>query len=342
TPNPKPKVDGPQMAHVVGPEGEEIYCDEWGRVKIQFPWDRVGENNENSSCWVRVSQAWAGAQFGNIAIPRIGHEVIVDFLEGDPDQPIITGRTYHSTTEPPYNLPEHKTRMSIKSKTHKGNGFNELRFEDEKDREEVFIHAQKDQNNVVNHDETTQIGNDRTELVGRNEDITIGNDRTEQVANNEIIDIGNNRTETVKVDERITIGRDQHNTIHRDRKTNIEKDEILNIGNHRLINVYANNTLSVGGSQTTEVKGNIHISSGELFEMLSNNVKTKGYESVTIESRNGKIVVDSNGVMLVGRVKIKGNLAIESGSYNIVNSFNNSVNQGLPLTKDCDLEKANE
>ncbi|MDG2946915.1 type VI secretion system tip protein TssI/VgrG, partial [Bisgaard Taxon 10/6] len=129
TPHPKPRVDGPQIAHVVGPAGEEIYCDEWGRVKIQFPWDRLGQEDENSSCWVRVSQAWAGAQFGNIAIPRIGHEVIVDFLEGDPDQPIITGRTYHSTTEPPYNLPAHKTRMSIKSKTHKGSGFNELRFE---------------------------------------------------------------------------------------------------------------------------------------------------------------------------------------------------------------------
>ncbi|WP_162541435.1 type VI secretion system Vgr family protein, partial [Aggregatibacter aphrophilus] len=146
TPQPRPVVDGPQVAHVVGPADEEIYCDEWGRVKIQFPWDRLGNNDEHSSCWVRVSQGWAGAQFGAMMIPRIGHEVIVDFLEGDPDQPIITGRTYHSTTEPPYNLPEHKTRMTIKSKTHKGNGFNELRFEDEKDREEIFIHAEKDQN----------------------------------------------------------------------------------------------------------------------------------------------------------------------------------------------------
>ncbi|WP_162541437.1 type VI secretion system tip protein TssI/VgrG, partial [Aggregatibacter aphrophilus] len=157
-PQPKPKVDGPQMAHVVGPEGEEIYCDEWGRVKIRFPWDRVGSHDEHSSCWVRVSQGWAGAQYGSQMLPRIGQEVIVNFLEGDPDQPIITGRTYHSTTEPPYPLPKHKTRMTIKSKTHKGNGFNELRFEDEKGQEEIFLHAEKDHNHIVNHDETSRIG----------------------------------------------------------------------------------------------------------------------------------------------------------------------------------------
>ena len=215
-PQPRPVVDGSQMAHVVGPADEEIYCDEWGRVKVQFPWDREGQNNEHSSCWIRVSQGWAGSQFGHIAIPRIGHEVMVDFLEGDPDQPIIMGRTYHSTTEPPYALPEHKTRMTIKSKTHKGNGFNELRFEDEKDREEIFIHAEKDQNNVVNNDETTQIGHDRTEQVGHDE----------------TINIGNNRTETIGQDESLTVGRDQSNKINRNRMTKIEKDEVLNIGNH--------------------------------------------------------------------------------------------------------------
>ncbi|VAW92917.1 VgrG protein, partial [hydrothermal vent metagenome] len=159
----KPLMDGPQIAHIVGPPGEEIYCDEHGRVKVQFPWDREGQRNEHASCWIRVSQGWAGAGWGAVAIPRIGQEVIVDFLEGDPDQPIITGRTYHAANVPPYPLPANKTRMSIKSKTHKGAGFNELRFDDEKDKEEVFIHAQKDQNNVVLNDETTEIGRNRTE-----------------------------------------------------------------------------------------------------------------------------------------------------------------------------------
>ncbi len=120
TPQPKPQVDGPMMATVVGPEGEEIFCDEHGRVKVHFPWDRESEKDEHSSCWVRVSQGWAGAQYGFMAIPRIGHEVIVSFLNGDPDQPIITGRTYHATNTPPYPLPQHKTKTVWRSDSIKG------------------------------------------------------------------------------------------------------------------------------------------------------------------------------------------------------------------------------
>ncbi|MEB6592710.1 type VI secretion system tip protein VgrG, partial [Pseudomonas asiatica] len=159
----KPRVDGPHMATVVGPPGEEIYCDEWGRVKVSFPWDRESNNNEFSSCWVRVSQGWAGGSWGSMAIPRIGQDVIIHYVNGDPDQPMITGRTYCGDQLPPYDLPDHKTRMTIKSQTHKGDGFNELRFEDELGRQEVFIHAEKDQNNVVKHNETTFVGNDRSE-----------------------------------------------------------------------------------------------------------------------------------------------------------------------------------
>ncbi|WP_248741308.1 MULTISPECIES: type VI secretion system Vgr family protein [unclassified Pseudomonas] len=129
-PMPKPRIDGPQIATVVGPEGEEIYCDEWGRVKVQFPWDREGKNNEFSTCWIRVSQNWAGADWGHMAIPRIGQEVIVDYLDGDCDQPIITGRTYRATNSPPYRLPDHKILSTIKSKEYKGNRANELRIDD--------------------------------------------------------------------------------------------------------------------------------------------------------------------------------------------------------------------
>ncbi|APC19545.1 type IV secretion protein Rhs (plasmid) [Pseudomonas frederiksbergensis] len=129
-PLPKPRMDGPQIASVVGPEGEEIHTDEYGRVKVQFPWDREGKNNDFSSCWIRVSQNWAGAQWGHMAIPRIGQEVIVDYLDGDCDQPIITGRTYRATHMPPYQLPNHKTLNTIKSKEHKGARANELRIDD--------------------------------------------------------------------------------------------------------------------------------------------------------------------------------------------------------------------
>ncbi|MEM6405609.1 MAG: type VI secretion system tip protein TssI/VgrG [Pseudomonadota bacterium] len=202
---PKPVVDGPQMAHVVGPPGEEIYCDEWGRVKVQFPWDRYGKQNELSSCWIRVAQNWGGAGWGHMAIPRVGHEVIVDFLEGDPDQPIITGRTYHAVNVPPYPLPANKTRMTIKSRTHQGTGFNELRFEDDNGKQEIFIHAEKDQNNVVKNNETTEVGNDRTENIGNNEKITIGNNRTEKVGNNEDTTIGGNQIELIQLNQSETV-----------------------------------------------------------------------------------------------------------------------------------------
>ncbi|WMD19180.1 type VI secretion system tip protein TssI/VgrG [Achromobacter seleniivolatilans] len=129
-PCPKPRIDGPQVATVVGPPDEEIFCDSWGRVKVQFPWDRLGRQDEHSSCWIRVSQNWAGALWGHMAVPRIGQEVIVSFLDGDCDQPVITGRTYRATNLPPYALPRHNILNTIKSKEHKGNRANELRLDD--------------------------------------------------------------------------------------------------------------------------------------------------------------------------------------------------------------------
>ncbi|GAA0849822.1 hypothetical protein GCM10009113_30150 [Marinobacter szutsaonensis] len=164
----KPLIDGPQIALVTGPEGEEIHCDEHGRVKVRFPWDRYSSNNEHSSAWLRVSQGWAGGQYGFMALPRIDHEVIVSFLDGDPDQPIITGRTYHATNAPPYALPEHKTRTTLKTKTHKGEGSNELRFEDEAGEEQIYIHAQKDLDLLTEHNRTEVIRNDSHRTVGNN------------------------------------------------------------------------------------------------------------------------------------------------------------------------------
>ncbi|HFI8760969.1 TPA: type VI secretion system Vgr family protein [Escherichia coli] len=165
----KPKVDGPQSAIVTGPAGEEIFCDEHGRVRVKFHWDRYHGMTEASSCWVRVSQAWAGPGFGNLAIPRVGQEVIVDFLNGDPDQPIIMGRTYHEDNRSPGDLPGTKTQMTIRSKTYKGSGFNELRFEDATDKEQVYIHAQKNMD--------TEVLNDRTVSVSHDDGLYVRNDR---------------------------------------------------------------------------------------------------------------------------------------------------------------------
>lgn len=242
----KPRVDGPHMATVVGPPGEEIYCDEWGRVKVSFPWDRESNNNEFSSCWVRVSQGWAGGSWGSMAIPRIGQDVIIQYVNGDPDQPMITGRTYCGNQLPPYDLPDHKTRMTIKSQTHKGDGFNELRFEDELGRQEVFIHAEKDQNNVVKHNETTFVGNDRSEQVDHDETLSIGHDRSQTVGN----------------DERVRIGQDTFVDIGRNQKINIAKDRIEAVGNHRHDKITANHHISVGGNLEQQVEGHAELEAG--------------------------------------------------------------------------------
>ena len=175
---PKPRITGSQTAVVVGPSGQEIYTDKYGRVKVQFHWDRLGKRDEHSSCWIRVSQNWAGKGWGGIFIPRIGQEVIVEFLEGDPDRPIIIGRVYHIQNVVPYNLPDEKTKSTIKSNSSPGGGgYNELRFEDKKGSEEVHIHAQKDYDIVVENDRTTLIKRDRTETVDRDQKVTVNDNR---------------------------------------------------------------------------------------------------------------------------------------------------------------------
>ncbi len=165
---PKPIIQGCQTAVVVGPAGEEIYVDKYGRVKVQFHWDRVGSKDDNSSCWIRVSQLWAGKNWGAMFIPRIGQEVIVDFLEGDPDRPIITGRVYNAEQMPPYDLPANQTQSGIKTRSSKGGGasnFNEIRFEDKKGQEELYIHAERDLSTVVEANESRSVGGSRSTTI---------------------------------------------------------------------------------------------------------------------------------------------------------------------------------
>ncbi|MBY8275261.1 type VI secretion system tip protein VgrG [Vibrio fluvialis] len=189
TPQAKPQVDGPMIATVVGPQGEEIFCDEHGRVKLHFPWDRYSNGDEHSSCWVRVSQGWAGSQYGMIAIPRIGHEVIVSFLNGDPDQPIVTGRTYHATNTAPYTLPDNKTKTVLRTETHQGQGYNELSFEDQAGSEQIYLHAQKDFDGLIENDHTSVIQHDKY--------LTVENDRFTQIKNNQHLTVGGESRESV-------------------------------------------------------------------------------------------------------------------------------------------------
>jgi type VI secretion system secreted protein VgrG len=287
---PKPIVQGPQTATVVGKAGEEIWTDKYGRVKVQFHWDREGQRNENSSCWIRVSHPWAGKNWGAVAIPRMGQEVIVDFLEGDPDQPIITGRVYNAEQMPPYALPGNQTQSGIKSRSSKGgspDNFNEIRFEDKKGEEQLFIHAEKNQDIEVEHDEThwvgqdrkktidrdetTDVKRDRTETVGRNESITIGDNRTEKVGKNEDITIGDNRTENVGKNESITIGdnrtekvgKDESITIGDNRTENVGKNESITIGENRTEKVGKDESITIGDNRTENVGKNENITIGD-------------------------------------------------------------------------------
>jgi type VI secretion system secreted protein VgrG len=244
----KPFVQGPQTAAVVGPGGDEIYTDNYGRVKVQFFWDRQGKRDENSSCWMRVSQPWAGKGWGAVAIPRIGQEVIVDFLEGDPDRPIITGRVYNAEQMPPYELPANMTQTGIKSRSSKGGSAancNEFRFEDKKGAEQVLLHAEKDQSIEVEHDETHWVGHDRKKNVDNDETTVVKHDRTETVGNNENISIGVNRTETVGANESITVVAN--------RTKSVGASETVSVKLQRTHTVGVNETITVGGAQEVTV-----------------------------------------------------------------------------------------
>ena len=197
---PRPVVRGSQTAEVVGVGGEEIHTDKFGRVKVQFHWDREGRRDENSSCWIRVSHPWAGHHWGTIHIPRIGQEVVVDFLEGDPDQPIIIGRVYNAEQMPPYPLPAGAVVSGTKSTTTKGGGgSNEISMDDTKGKERITVHAQSDMQMTVGHD--------LSEAVARNETVSIGNARSQTVGANETLTVGANRTVSVGRDDALDVGR---------------------------------------------------------------------------------------------------------------------------------------
>lgn len=249
---PKPVVQGPQTAVVVGPNGEEIYSDEYGRVKIQFHWDREGENDENSSCWVRVSQLWAGKGWGAIYIPRIGQEVVVEFLEGDPDRPLITGRVYNAEYMPPYTLPDDQTQSGIKSRSSKGGGvdnFNEIRFEDKMGDELLFLQAEKDME--------VEVKNDSRETIKR--------DQTIKITGKQEIEIEKTHTMTVTGD--ITVNGDN---ITIEGKTSI--------------------TLKVGGSSILIEAGGITIEGGGPVEMKSPNTTVSGDGMLTL--KGGTVMIN--------------------------------------------------
>ena len=221
--HPKPKVLGSQTAVVTGPAGEEIHCDEYGRVKVQFHWDRDGQADDKTSCWLRVSSSWAGDRYGGIAIPRVGMEVLVTFLEGDPDQPLVTGCLYHKEHVVPYDLPANKTRSVFKTLSSPGGGgYNELRIEDRKGAEQIYVHAQRDWDENIEHDQKIRVGHERHD--------------------------------TVEANAYSEFRAEEHRTTHADRKTEIRANDHLTVGNTQHV--------KIGTGQFVEAGNEIHLSSG--------------------------------------------------------------------------------
>ena len=328
---PKPIVEGVHTAIVVGPKGEEIYTDKYGRVKVQFHWDRLGKNDENSSCWIRVSQAWAGGGWGAMYVPRIDQEVIVDFLEGDPDRPIITGRVYHGANMPPYPLPGEKTKSTIMSNSSLGGGgFNEFRFEDKKGQEEIYLHGQKDwtiailndKNQTVGHDETLAVGNNRTktvgvdqsETIGANKTIKVGVNHTEAIGANMALTVGSNKTETVAINtaetigaaKELTIGGAYQVTVGAAMNETIGAAKAEEIGAAKSVNVGLNSSENVGQNKSIDAGDNISFTAGKNVSVDSGKKMTfnAGDDYSVTGAKKGVIDIANELVITVGQASI--------------------------------------
>jgi type VI secretion system secreted protein VgrG len=252
----KPRISGTQTAIVVGKAGEEIWTDKYGRVKVQFHWDQLGKNDENSSCWIRVDYGWAGKQWGGIFLPRIGQEVIVSYLEGDPDCPLITGAVYNSEQVVPYTLPDEQTKSTVKTNSSKGgNGFNEIRFEDKKDSEELYFHAQKDQNIVVEHDRTKKVLNNETNEIKQDRSTTIqeGNDTYVVAKGNRTfkVDTGN-ETYEVKGTRDLTVTGNESHTNNANFTQTVSGNYSLKVTGNLTIETTGTLTLKSAGGTTIE------------------------------------------------------------------------------------------
>lgn len=318
---PRPTINGLQTAIVVGPQGEEIYTDKFGRIKVQFHWDRDGQYKEDSSCWVRVSQYWVGKNSGALYLPRVGQEVIVEFVNGNPDYPIITGQLYNGESMPPYDLPGEKTQSGTRSRSTKGGSpehYSEIRFEDKSGEEQFVIHSERDLNISVEHD--------RKEEVGHDEKRSVENDREHEIKHDEKLVVGNNRTltvegthtETIKKDTKIKIteGRYEHDVAGNSAQYHVEKDleedydgkqttrvanEIAITSEEASIHITAKTEiqLSVGSSK-------LLMKSDGSIELSGNNIAIKGQETVQIKGGSITSQADTDN-------NVKGNNVLSEG-----------------------------
>jgi type VI secretion system secreted protein VgrG len=253
---PKPRIAGVQTAVVTGPAGEEIHVDEHGRIKVQFHWDRENPADDTSSCWVRCQQAWAGNQWGFWWVPRIGMEVVVLFIDGDPDRPLVTGCVYNGTNATPYPLPDEKTKSTIKSNSSLGGGgFNEFRFEDKAGSEEIYTHAQKDYNEVVENDHNTLVHNNQTNTVDVDQTQVVGANQTETVHGNQEMTVDGNRTVHVKSNFDETVDGTETRHVAGNVTETFDSNEDRTVSGNLTETISGNETRTISGSQTETVSG---------------------------------------------------------------------------------------
>ncbi len=300
----RPAIKGVQTAIVTGPDGEEVHTDEHGRVKVHFHWDRVGAMDDKSSCWVRVSQIWAGAGWGAMWIPRIGHEVVVDFIEGDPDRPLIVGRVYHGANVPPYPLPAEKTKSTIKSNSSKGGGgSNELRFEDKKGQEEIYLHGQKDWTIRILHDEDADVGNDATLHVGHDQEERVDNDRSASIGANEHLDVGGDRDERIDGGDTLSVGKNRSVTVSGAHSETVGDAQSVSVGGGQSIAVGEAQAITVADNKTENVGKN---SSEGVGKKKSTNVGDEyelsvGKDMKVEVGKNAKQEVKEEKTLIVGK-----------------------------------------
>jgi len=299
---------------------------------VQFHWDRYGQADENSSCWVRVAQIWAGGKWGGIHTPRIGQEVIVEFLEGDPDRPIITGRVYNGDRMPPYDLPANATQSGIKSRSSKGGGadnFNEIRFEDKKGEEELYLHAEKNHTNItendrsesVGHDRYLDVGNDKSESVKNNKSILVNKNHEERIDKNKTLSIGVDHTEDIGGNMNITIGKNltesvgdnSSETVGKSKTIDIGTDKSETVGKGKMVSVGKNLSEDVGGAHLENVKKEYGLSAKSVLINAKDDIVLKVGKATISMKKDGTITISGKDI------NIKGSGAINvKASKNIV------------------------
>ncbi|HLW69006.1 MAG TPA: type VI secretion system tip protein TssI/VgrG [Candidatus Binataceae bacterium] len=299
---PAPRIGGSQTAMVVGPSGKEIYTDKYGRVKVQFHWDQLGEKNQDSSCWIRVAQNWAGVSWGAFTLPRIGQEVVVTFLDGDPDRPLITGCVYNGDNPAPYTLPDEQTRTVLKSNSSEGGGgFNELRFEDKKNSEEIYVHAQKDMNVDVLNDQTVTITQNRAVTISKgNDTLTISEgDRTVTVSKGK-------ETHSVQDTRALTVTGAETHSNKADFTQTVSGNFTLTVDGDITIKASGAVTLQSGTSMTIKAGTSLAISSGtSLSGQAGTSLSLQGATTAELKA-SASGTVDGGGMLALkgGIVKL--------------------------------------